>query len=129
MNTLNLEQQHILASKDGYLENVKKMIKNGANVHVDDDKALRYAVENGHLEVVKYLKSYIVSQFTNKHIDKQKLRYVFQQYELPFEIQQLISSYVLKKDRTDQSNQNPFHTSRQARPEVGSQEPSHKKTY
>ena len=55
MNTLNLEQQLILASKDGYLENVKKMIKYGANVHVDDDKALRYAVENGHLEVVKYL--------------------------------------------------------------------------
>ena len=96
MNTLN--QQLIQASIQGDLSEVKKIIKKGANVHVDDDDALRWAARNGHLEVVKYLKSYIVSQFTNKHIDKQKLRYVFQQYELPFEIQLIISSYVLKKN-------------------------------
>ncbi len=134
-NQLNkLDNQLIEACIQGDLSQVKSLIIEGANIHADDDYALRWAAEcghlevvkylvedheanvhalnewalrwaarNGHLEVVKYLKSYILSQFTKKHIDKQNLRYVFQQYELPFEIQQIISIYVLKKDRIDHS--------------------------
>ena len=90
-----------LAAQYGHLEVVKYLVEDhDANVHSNDEEALRWAAENGHLDVVKYLKSYIVLQFTKKHIDKQNLRYVFQQYELPFEIQQIISSYVLKKPKT-----------------------------
>ena len=107
------------AARSGHLEVVKYLVSKGADVRSGDDWALRRAAR-GQLETVKYLKSYKLSQFTKKHIDKQNLRYVFQQYELPFEIKQIISSYVLKKSRIDQLNQNPFHTSRQARPEVGS---------
>ncbi len=82
------------AALKGQLEVVKYLVSKGANIHAQNDCALRWAAENGHLEVVKYLKTYSVLQFTKKHIDKQNLRYVFQQYELPFDIQQLISSYV-----------------------------------
>ena len=45
----------ICASNNGHLEIVKYLIKNGANVHADNDYALRYASNNGHLEIVKYL--------------------------------------------------------------------------
>ena len=31
------------------------LIENGANIHANDDFALRYAAKNGHLEVVRYL--------------------------------------------------------------------------
>ena len=113
------------AAYKGHLDIFKFLIDKGADIHAQNDQALRLAdLQIDFLEYLNYLKTYKLSQFTKKHIDKQKLRYVFQQYELPFEIQQLISSYVLKKDRTDQSNKNPFHTSRQARPEVGSKGPS-----
>ncbi len=44
-----------LASMYGHLNTVRYLIENGADVHVDDDKALRNAVVNGHLDVVKYL--------------------------------------------------------------------------
>ena len=81
-----------LAALSGHLETVKYLVSNGANIHVYDDTVLRWA--DGHLEIVKYLKTYLVSQFTKKHIDKQNLRYVFQQYKLPFEIKQIISSYI-----------------------------------
>ena len=90
------------ATYNRQLEVVKYLVKKcGAGVQALNEWALRRDAYNRQLEVVKYLKSYILSQFTKKHIDKQNLRYVFQQYELPFEIQQLISSYVLNKGRTD----------------------------
>ena len=50
-----LNCQLIQASRDGDLSQVKKLIKNGADVHTDDDHPLRCAAEGGHLEVVKYL--------------------------------------------------------------------------
>lgn len=43
------------ACECGNLDDVKKALKNGANIHADDDYALRWACENGHLDVVKYL--------------------------------------------------------------------------
>lgn len=52
---MDLNQQLIQASKDGDLETVKKFIKKGADVHANYELALRWAAENGHLDVVKYL--------------------------------------------------------------------------
>ena len=43
------------ASKTGDLSSVKYLIEMGADVHADDDYALRWAAEYGHLDVVRYL--------------------------------------------------------------------------
>jgi hypothetical protein len=43
------------ASENGHLEVVKLLLENGADVHANNDEALRWASENGHLEVVKLL--------------------------------------------------------------------------
>ena len=45
------------ASFNGHLEVVKFLINKGANIHARNDWALRYASYYDHLEVVKYLKS------------------------------------------------------------------------
>jgi len=87
----------------GQLEIVKYLVEDcGVNVHAGNDCAFRYAIQNEQLEILKYLKGYAVSQFIKRHIDKQKEKYkdlqnidfVSKQYQLPFEIQQLISSYM-----------------------------------
>ena len=44
-----------LASEYGYLDIVKYLISAGANIHADDDYALRWASSNDHLDIVKYL--------------------------------------------------------------------------
>ena len=44
-------------SRIGMLKVVKCLVKNGANVNAYDDYALKWASENGHTEVVKYLKT------------------------------------------------------------------------
>ena len=41
----------------GQLEAVIITLEQGANIHALNDEALRFASENGHLDVVKYLKS------------------------------------------------------------------------
>ena len=43
------------ASKNGHLEVVKYLVEQGADIHAFNDYALRDASLNGHLEVVKYL--------------------------------------------------------------------------
>ena len=40
---------------EGYLETIKYLIDNGADIHANNDGALRWAAENGYLEIVKYL--------------------------------------------------------------------------
>ena len=40
---------------EGHLEIVKYLVDNGADVHANDDEALRWAASNGYLEVVEYL--------------------------------------------------------------------------
>jgi len=66
------------------LESVKSLIKDGANVHVDEGYCIRNAAGNGHLEIVKYLISNgakissqggypIVCASRNGHLDVVKL--------------------------------------------------------
>ena len=43
------------AAENGQLKIVKYFIKNEADIHAHNDFALRHAAHNGHLEVVKYL--------------------------------------------------------------------------
>ncbi len=53
-----------LASRNGHLEVVKYIIEQGADIHIDDDEALKLA-SRGHLDVVKYL----LEQGADIHID------------------------------------------------------------
>jgi hypothetical protein len=43
------------ASGNGHLETVKYLVKSGSNIHAEDDRALITASYNGHLETVKFL--------------------------------------------------------------------------
>ena len=45
----------IEASYKGQLDIVKHLIENGADIHVNNDRALRCAINNNHLDVVKHL--------------------------------------------------------------------------
>ena len=47
------------AAKNGHLDVVRYLVERGADVHADDDEAMRWASRNGHLEVVKYLESVV----------------------------------------------------------------------
>ena len=52
MNDLLIE-----SAKLGLLPVIKKLIEQGANIHADNDLAIRRAANNGHLETVRYLES------------------------------------------------------------------------
>jgi hypothetical protein len=43
------------SSYDGYLEVVKYLVENGADIHANNGYALKYASQHGYLEVVKFL--------------------------------------------------------------------------
>ena len=65
----------IEACKTGNLEEVKRLIENGADVHTCDNYPLRMAAIEGHLDIVKYLirKGQIYMQKTIKHLDLQHI--------------------------------------------------------
>ena len=52
---------------NGHLEVVKYLVENGANIHADNELALKWAANNGHLEVVKYL----VENGADIHVDNE----------------------------------------------------------
>jgi len=45
----------VIECRYGNLEKVKECLKNGVDIHFNEDAGLRLASENGHLEVVKLL--------------------------------------------------------------------------
>jgi ankyrin repeat protein len=53
MKNRDLDRQLIDALIIGKLDLVRHLIKDGANIHANDDKALRYASSCGHLNLVK----------------------------------------------------------------------------
>jgi len=63
MSKEDLNEQLRYASNNGQLELVKSLIKQGADVHAWSDWALRYASNNGYLDTVKFL----VSQGADVH--------------------------------------------------------------
>ena len=44
-----------MSIQNGHLDIIKYLIKQGANIHTNDDFALRYNASKGHLNIVKYL--------------------------------------------------------------------------
>ena len=54
-------------AKYGHLEVVKYLVSQGADIHANNERALRRACEEGHLDVVKYL----VEQGANIHADNE----------------------------------------------------------
>ncbi len=71
MTQYQLDINLIKASIAGNLEEVKSAIENGANIHAEDDYALILASEEGHKEVVKYLKK-VAKKEKNKGIKNVK---------------------------------------------------------
>jgi FOG: Ankyrin repeat len=58
----------ITASQNGNVKVVKELIQAGADVHVNEDEALRWASLNGHVEVVKELIQAGADVHTNKDV-------------------------------------------------------------
>jgi len=50
-----LNKKLVRSAEEGKVEEVKKILKDGAKVHSDNEAALRRAAQKGHLEVVKVL--------------------------------------------------------------------------
>ena len=54
-----MDKQLTEAAKKGDLEEVRRLVENGADIRAEDDEAVRWASEKGHLEVVAHLKEVI----------------------------------------------------------------------
>jgi ankyrin repeat protein len=54
----NIDDVLFVICANGNLELVKLLLEHGADVHADDDRALRNAYYFDHLEIVKYLENY-----------------------------------------------------------------------
>lgn len=52
---LQLNEILFLSSKYGYVESIKYLIEQGADIHAESDKALRVASSEKHIDVVNYL--------------------------------------------------------------------------
>ncbi len=49
------EDKLVYAAREGNLKKVKKLVEQGADIHVKNGEALRWASVNGHTEIVEYL--------------------------------------------------------------------------
>ena len=67
-----INKRFIGAARNNQLDELKKLLSQGADIHADDDATLRTAAFNGHLEVVKFL----ITQGANIHAnDDEPLRW------------------------------------------------------
>jgi hypothetical protein len=55
IDNIDINEIFINVAELGYLETVKILINRGADIHIDNDEAIRWASLNGHLEIVKFL--------------------------------------------------------------------------
>ena len=44
-----------MSAKNGRMEMVKYLVELGADIHAENEYALRWSAKHGHLEIVKYL--------------------------------------------------------------------------
>lgn len=51
-----------LAAKNGHADTVKALLAGGADVHADEDAALRRAAKNGRIDTVRVLKEWIARE-------------------------------------------------------------------
>ncbi len=65
INSTNANYYLTSGSWNGRLDFVIIALKNGANIHTNNDQALRWASRYGHLEIVKYLVSLGANIHTN----------------------------------------------------------------
>lgn len=71
----------------GHLEIVKLLLKNGADIHITDDEALRRAAINGHYDIVDFLlykgaNPYAFSKEEWKHVESKEIRELIEGYKV-----------------------------------------------
>ena len=100
--TMDSKSKVIEAVKNNDLENIKRLVEQGANLHADDEEALQWAAEKGHLEVVKYL----LEQGADSDILSQKvLIKLLTTYDLQIKkITPRLSKLLLKMDLVKKSH-------------------------
>ena len=64
-----INQQFIKAAQNNQIDELKNLLDRGADIHANDDEALKLSAEHGHLEVVKFL----VAQMANIYADDDAL--------------------------------------------------------
>jgi len=64
INPDNSNKYLIDGSRNGRLDHVMVALNNGANVHTENEAGVKWAIERGHLEILKYL----VSQGADIHV-------------------------------------------------------------
>ena len=55
MEQIKLNYRFIQAVKDDNVEKVEQLLQAGANLHFNDDFAIRYAADKGYLKIVFFL--------------------------------------------------------------------------
>ena len=88
---LSLDKQLIEASSRGYLSLVKELLDRGADIHAENDYALRLAAEYGRLDVVKLL----LDRGANIKILKQTIPDLSK--KLQIKLNNIIEEYETKK--------------------------------
>lgn len=71
----NINNAFLWACSKKHLDVVKYLVSQGADIHINDDMALRHASEDGYVKIVEYL----IEQGSNVHaVDDYALRYACQ---------------------------------------------------
>ena len=95
---MNLNEQFILAAQAGETEKVEELLlEHGADIHADDNYALRWAAHYGHTKVVKLLISHYKTTQLRDFLGKKE----FPQYCLQREIETRNIRTAQKAKRTE----------------------------